>query len=253
MGLGVEKYKIPNNFEQEDFKYLPSYLRTFSHFKYFNTDEPFTDLDFDDWVLGLFKPSLGGTPVEVLDVLQKDDLGGGEFRVYGSIEITASVTGSHYFAIYNSVTEEVKYQTNMINIIGVDEVEDYTLVEYRHSNDLDFINYDAFSEYQSVFLHMDLIEDQFEHTNKGYRERSTGEYRHQKNQRHKRVVLETYLFDEAANDAMGSLSLHDDILLNKEAHTVKEAHEHDNNKDFQLSNGRIVFYVNRFSTINRNQ
>jgi len=247
--LTVLEYDLPNNFEQEDFKYLPAYMDQFEHFIYFNFDDPITDPDFNDWVIAVFNTT-STTPVQILGGLTKDPITGGGFRFFKKFILNTTARGPHFFAIYNQNTLAVKFQFNLFTIIGQEDVVDFTLVEYRHSSTLDFIKYSSFTEHQSIFLHMDEIDSGFEHTDKTYRERSTGKPRQQKKTRHKFVILETYLFDELANDMMASLSMHDDILLNKKEVTVRESHEADNNRDFQLGKGVISFYLSKFSSIN---
>lgn len=250
-GVGVQKYKVPNNFDMSECKeYLPAFLQEFEHFFYLNSEEPIALDNPANTAIGVFNYG-SSVPVQVFTDLNLDSVSGG-YMVSFSFELSANASGVHYFVLYDTSTEEVYADSNPFYIIEADEVPDYTLVEYKHSSNIDNIDYEAYDVYQSVFLHMDEIANQFEHTNEGYRERTSGNFRRQKNTRYKRIELETYLFDSEANDAMGSLSIHDDIVINKEPVTVKEAHEHENNRDFHLNKGAISFYVKRYSTINLN-
>lgn len=246
----MSEYKIPNLNIQIDHKYLPVYARNMVFFYYHNSDDLLTNTDFDDWQVALYNHA-----GFVADLVQptKDIISGSGFRFYFEFEITQSVTGVYFFGIYNKVTNVAIMQGSPFLIIEQSDIPDHTFFRYRHSVNRDNYNYELLAQYNSVFLHVDQIGDgNFEYDKKGYRELSTGRFRNKRSQTHKRIDLETYLFDAGANDSMGSLSDHDTILINEEAVTVKEGHEHENNRDFDLSKGSFSFYIDKFSNINLN-
>ena len=245
-------YEFPNRIQQIDKQtYQPTYMKELDHFIYFALDETIDDADFGDWLIGLFRHG-DIAPIQTW-ALTKDIISGIDYRFYTTINIDASIgeKDCYQLVVYNSVTSAIKYVPfNGINIIEQQNVTNYAYLQWRNSTNLDNYNYETLSEYNSVFLDMNLIDQDFEYTNKGYREQSTGKFRLQKNQRHKAYTFETYLFDEQANDTMGSISLHDDILINGEAVTVKTGHEQTSQRDLNINKGSIVFYVDKYSTIN---
>ena len=110
-----ELYKIPNNYRRNSRDYIPALLRGLEHFIYFNSDDPLTDADFDDWTMGLF---IGSNEVFNIGAPVKDDLGSGEFRVYKSFTIPPTVsTNTYRIVIYNSVDNKVKFISNCFELI----------------------------------------------------------------------------------------------------------------------------------------
>jgi hypothetical protein len=248
--IGVRNYPLPNNYiQEEDFKYLPAYLRGFDHYFYANFDEPLTDTDTDDWVLGLYSCSVEGE-VQSFDELEYDDLGGGEFRFRKTFCIDEALSGVHYFVVYNAITEDVKFQSNSFLVIAKEDIEQYTLVAYRNSTDFDDNNYTDYSDYQSIFLHINQIGDEWLTEKDEYTAASTGKIRTRQITRQKKITLETYLFDGLADDAMASLSGHDDILINKEQMTVAEEHQSEDDKTFVLHKGAISFFIDKYASRN---
>lgn len=243
-------FKLPNNLKQVESQYLPSYLVGYEHFWYNNSDELYDDADFANWNIGLF--NISGVEVENLGTLTKDIITAPDFRFYKLFTITAEVTGKHFFGIYNSATGVPKLQFNLFNVISEEQAVNYTLVEWRHSTNRDNFNYEGISNYNSVFLDLVNLPNEYEYTDKVVIDAVTGDVRRQKNQQSTVLNFETQLFDRAANEAMASLSGHDDILLNKEIVTVKQGHKAETLRDYDCSNGLISFYYNARNRVNLN-
>jgi hypothetical protein len=246
-------YKIPNLLSQNKNVYLPSYLAGFTHFIYINLSDLLTTGIGDTFTVGLFNKK--GVEVQVVGNASKDTIitvsTSPYFRLYFNFTPDLTIRGEHFLGIYKSDNTAV-YQSNLFDVIGIESVEDYVYCQYRNSSNRDGFNYVDFTEYQTVFLDINQINDQFEYDKKGYTEESTGLYRGQRTLTKKAITLETHLFDEGARDAMASLSDHDDILINQVSVTAKEGHQASVNRDFDLANGIITFYVNDYSTVNYN-
>lgn len=241
-------YEIPNNHIQVNQEYIPSFLVDFEHSHYANLDTTIEDTDFSNWVVGLFNTQ--GTEVQIIGSPTKDAITGTEFRFYFSFTISVGISGDHFFAIYNSSNNEVKYQSNVFKVITLEDVKKYVFVQFRNTSNLDNFNYQVFTGYNSFFLDLDAIEYDYEYELQTYREQSTGIRRRQKNQKSKFVKLEADFFDEEASDAMYSLSDHDDILLNGDQVTTKTGYSPNKQKDMSAGRGNIEFYITRFASVN---
>lgn len=241
-------YKIPNINVQVEFEYLAAYLQDFNHSFYVNLDNPISDSDFDNWEVGLFNTE--GNEVQNFGNPTKDIISGSEYRFYFSTVINSSHSGVHFFAVYNSNDNSVKYQSNFFKVISVDEIENYAFLQFRNSSNLDNFNYETLSITNSVFLDLDQIDFQYEYELQSYREQSTGKFRRQKNQKNKVIKLETYLFDEASFDAMYSLCDHDEITINGDEVVTKTGSNPDTQRDMNIHKGSVEFYITRYGTVN---
>ncbi len=243
-----ELYDIPNNYIQVDYEYLPAFLRGFEHHHYVNLDNAINDSDFGNWVVGLY--DVNGNEVQNFGAPTQDIISGSLFRFYFSFSIDQALAGTHFFAVYSTADNSVKYQSNFFKVIALEEVDKYAFIQFRNSSDLDNFNYTAFAEYNSFFLDLEQIDFDYEYEIQNYREQSTGRYRRQKNQKNKVIKLETYLFDEEALDGMFSLSDHDDVLINGDAVTTKTGFTPNVQRDMNVHKGTIDFYVTRYGTVN---
>jgi hypothetical protein len=245
----MTNYDIPNLFIQDTHIFFPAFLQGNSHYHYANLDEPIEDTDFADWKVGLFNP-FSSTPVEVLGAPIKDIISAAAYRFYYTMNITASVTGIHYVAVYNDVTSALKFISNPFYVIVTADLPEWTFFEFRNSSNLDYFNYVDLPQSNSIFLPTSRIAEGFEYITKSVEDLATGDIRQQKSIRRKVITLETMFFDSWANDMMGSLSDHDSIIINGEPCSVKTGHESDDNRQFNLNSGKISFYVDRHSGVN---
>jgi hypothetical protein len=231
---------------------LPAYIRDFDHFFYANLDEPITDDDFSDWVVSLFD-NQGNETQDNIGTLVQDIISGSEYRFYTTFNILNTVPlGFYYIVVYNSVTEEIKYQSNCIQIISENSVDEYVYFQYRNSSNLYNYNYETLSNYTNLFLRWNVIEQQPEIELEQYVEQTTGRKRNLKSVSNKVLTIESYFFDDEANDMMLAVSLHDDLLINGKVVDVKTAFSIETNKINSLQKGTIEFYDEKFSTINLN-
>ena len=245
-------YRIPNNYLKNSLSSRPAYLRGYQHFLYFNLDVPITDSDFDEWEIALY--DINGLVADEIGVLQKDIINDPEFRFYVSFTIPISVSnsGDYYIVIYNSVSSIPIYQSKPVRVISEAEVDNFVLLSYRNSTDMFNFNYETVTDYNTVFLPMNVIDQQAEITVTGYKEKSTGLYRNQKAQTNKVLSLEGYFFDEDTNDMMLAISVHDDILISGKSVKVKTAYKVERDVNNSVNKGVIELYDQEFSTINLN-
>ena len=231
---------------------IPAYLKKYEHFFYANLETPIDDSDFSDWVLSVFDNN--GNEVESnIGQLTQDIISGSEYRFYASFVIPSTVpNGVYELVIYNSQNDELKYISNCVRAITEEEVENYVLLFFRNSSNQFNFNYENISPYNSVFLPMNLVEQQPEIELQQYVEQTTGKRRNQRSITSKVIKLESYLFDDEANDMMLALSVHDDIVVNGKVVDVKTAHQVITNRFNGEQKGEIEFYDQDFSTINLN-
>lgn len=244
-------YNIPKNYRINNNGYRPVLMTGLDHFMYVNSNDLITDADFDDWTVSLYQNS---TEIQTdVATLTKDIISGSDYRFYMTVNIDVSVlNGEYYLVVYNSLTDEVKFQGNCIYVISEDEIENYVYLQYRNSSNIFNINYGVFSEYQNIFLDMNVIDEQPEIEVKTYTEVSTGKIRNQLSNTAKVLTLESYYFDDGANDMMLALSVHDDILINGKVVKVKTPYKIETSLRDSLQRGVIEFYDQEFSTVNYN-
>ena len=245
-------YKVKEGYEQNNKTMYPAYLRDYNHYFYANLDTPIDDDDFALWVLDLY--DMAGNQVSAgVGILTKDIISGGDYRFYAHFTIPVGVDrGLYQLVVYNSSTSDLKYVTNCIEVITSADVEEFVFLWFRNSTNAFGFNYETLTSYNTVFLNMNIVEEQPEISMDQYREASTGKIRNQKTQTAKVLSLETFMFDGEANDMMLALSSHDDIQLNAVVVKVKEAFKIETNKFNSLKKGIIEVYDQAFSTINLN-
>lgn len=242
-------YPIPNNYRKNCRNSYPAYLRGFEHFFYANTSDLLNDVDFDNWVLGMYNQQ--HIQVQNFGGLVKDIITPAEFRFYKSFTIDSSMnTGLYYFVVYNSVTEQIKFISNSFELIEESMIENYTYLQYRNSTNQFNYNYESIPMYNAFFLELDVVEEQSEVSLTQVAEKTTGKIRNQKSQIKKVLTIESYYFDDGAHDSMLALSIHDDIFMNGKVVEVKEGYKIDSNKINSLQKGSILVYEQEVSTIN---
>ena len=231
---------------------LPAFLADFEHFFYANLDNPVSDGDFSDWVLSVFD-NAGNEVAANVGTLQQDVISGSDFRFYAFFTIPGTVPqGTYQLVVYNSMTLELKYQSNCFDLIYQTRVEEYVYLQYRNSSDLYNYGYENVPEYNTIFIPWNLVEQQPEIELDQYVEQTTGRRRNLKTISSKVLTVEAYFFDDDANNMMLALSVHDDILINGKVVEVKSAYTIEPNRINSLQKGTIEFYDQDFSTINLN-
>lgn len=230
----------------------PLYLKGFEHFSYVNLDETIDDADFSNWILSVFD-AVGNEIASDIGTLTQDVISGSDFRFSMTFTIPETLNdGTYQLVVYNSTTDDLKYISNKIRAFSSRDVEKYIYVEYRNSTNMFNYNYEDLNDYNTVFLPLNLIEQQPEIELQQYFEQTTGRRRNQRSITSKVLRIETYFFDDEAHDMMLALSTHDDIRLNEKTVDVKTAYQIQNNQFNSVQKGEIEFYEERFSTINLN-
>lgn len=247
---------IPRNYEKQSYVIpsLPGVLSGKNFFIYANLNEPINDADFDDWTVSLFKSS--PTPVASnVATLIKDFIDGGpDYRFYTTdLSIPTTVAPGHYIlAIYNSITESVKYQ---INIRVIDNAEyqlgNWTYLKYRSNFNQDNFNYEALSQFNEVLLDLSQTDSpEPEYSTKSYTSVATGETRLQRTIRKKKYTIETYYFSNEMVEACETLADTDEVFFNNKKYVKNEVHQLDDNQFLNVKKGTMVFCEEDYSTIN---
>lgn len=245
-------YDIPNRYRRTTDFSEPAYLRGFEHFFYANLDEPIDDSDFANWRLSLFD-KFGTETASDIGALVKDPITSTTFRFYANFTIPIGTNpGSYQLVVYNSSTSDVKYIANCTKVITDADIEDYVLLFFRNSTNLYNFNYQGFTNYNTIFLPLNVVEQQPEIQLDQVTEASSGIIRNRKTQASKVVTLESFFFDDEANNMMLALSVHNDILVNNSVMTVRTAFQIDTNRFNPVQKGTIELYDQSFSTINLN-
>ena len=243
---------MPNNYRRNNKVMNPAYLKGYPHFMYANLDETIIDSDFNEWVLSLFDNN-GVEVAPSIGTIVKDIITGSEYRFYSQFTIPENVNnGIYQLVVYNSSSSELKYVSNCVQVISSDQVESYALLFFRNSTNTYNFNYEAVSDYNTIFLPWNVIEQQPEIEIKQYFEQSTGKTRNQKKRSTKVVTIEAFFFDDEANDMMAAISGHDDLLINGTEYVVKTGYKIETNKLNSLQKGTIEFYDQEYNQVNLN-
>lgn len=221
---------------------------------FLNTPEPLTYTGFDDLVLSTF--DLAGNEITAnIATLSKIDLSGGGYRIYCEdiALVNEEQDGVYFFAIYNSNDNSVFQVLNVFEAIGIDQLDSYIRVEYRHSTNIFNFNYEELPLfYNKIYLEINEINRVGEYEKDIYQERTTGYIRPRKNIYREVVTLESYQFDYPFNSAMRALSMHDDILINGNPYQIKSGYEAPQQKAHRKSNGIVEMYDQIANEINLN-
>lgn len=246
------EYELTNDYLRNNYCYFPALLRNNDHLIHINLDERIDDADFADWRVDLYDNT--GTQIDTgLGTLTKCSIEGSDYRMYFTCNIDPTVpNGIYQMVILDVNTDAVIYQSNCIEVITSNEIGEYSYLQFRNSTDLFYIDYANITSYNSLFLKLNMIEQNPEIELIQYKEQTTGILRNQKAQSSKTVTLETYFFDEGGHDAMLALSLHDDIKINGRQMEVKNAYQRDSDPKSSLNKGTIEMYDQKYSTVNLN-
>lgn len=232
--------------------YAPHLVSTRAFNIYVNFDTPIVS-DPAAWTVRLV--DLQGTEDDPVNItLTKVTVSTGNFRVALEGNIDASVpTGKQYQFILKSTATAVEYVSNCFWLDPTSAESYLTKLEYRHSVDLDNYDYATLwtGKYNTVWLDMDEKDRQTDHEVSQYREGSTGLVRNQRTMKAEYVIIETR-FDFEGNDAMRSLSIHDDIKLNGQVVTVKTPFKKNINRRSNMEFGETEFWLDAKMALNLN-
>lgn len=246
-------YKLPNNYRRSARCSQAAYLKDFEHFLYVNLDTPVSDSNFSDWRLDLYD-QYGNQTVTNIGTLVKNVVLGSTFNFYTTLTIpSGTANGLYYLVVIDSTDNTLIYQSKAIKVISTAELTDYAYVLYKNSISIFNQNYTALTNYNNVFLELNMIDRQPEIELTQYTEASTGKVRSQIGTSQSIVIFEAYFFDDDMNNGMHALSMMDDIVINGKAMTVKTPYTIEVNKINSIQKGTIELYDQEFGTINRNQ
>lgn len=242
--------QIPNNYRRGKIRlYTPPFFRDDEISFILNFVPDFGGDDFNDIQMGIVnnKGELIGDPITIN---QTDCSGTDYYHVDFTFPIIAN-NNYNWFIIYNTVNEKVYYVSNPFRNFLDEDRKCFPMLSYRNTCDIYNYGYECLTTVRNkIRLDINLVEGQAEIEIKQYREQSTGKLRNQRAQTAKVCSVETKQFDDGTNDAMMSLSVHDDILINDREYNVKTAHRIVSSRVNPLQDGIIELYDQEYSTIN---
>jgi hypothetical protein len=177
----------------------------------------------------------------------------GGYRIYvENMQITGLSYGETYkLVIYDTTNDEQFLDLGCFTF--VEATSRYTEVSYRNSSDIFNFSYEALPTYRNiVFLDLAEIDNQNEYDLEQYSEASTAIIRNQKSQTKNYSVLQCEAFDLDAHEGAKGLSLHDDILINGNAYSVKEGWQVDTDVRTNKTKGSMEVYDIERNEINLN-
>lgn len=244
------EFELTNNYRKSTNLFAPALLKSNNHTVYVNLDSRISDADFANWRVDLY--DVAGNEIDTgLGTLVKNSVVSSDYRFHFVCNIDSGVANGIYnMVIFNTSTSSIKYISTCIEVISTAEIPKFTYIQYKNSTNIYLFDYIGVEDYNSFFLPMNMIEPEPESDLTQYRERSSGIIRNQKSQTAKAVKFDTYFFDEKAGDMMTALSVHDDIKVNGRVMTVKDGYKMEFIKEDNVHKGEIVFYDQKFSTIN---
>ena len=242
---------LPNNYRKNNKGYQYKVVDGLGMNLFINSDDPIDYADFANLTLAVYD-CYDNEIIVSANTLQKVDLGGGTYRIYSeNILITGLVPNKSYrWKIYDTVTEMVLLYPDQTWQF-VSDPDKYVRLSYRNSSNRDNYNYEELPDYRNIiYVDMNLIDEPTEYDITSEFDATTNTSRNQKTSLKDSVVLETYFFDEMANNAMKSISMHNDIEMNFVSYTVKKGYEMDYDFLTRRQKGTIEFWNDIVNTIN---
>jgi len=243
---------LPNNYRRNN---KASTIKVIDGFPFnFFINHTLTTQVFANLRLSVFD-GYGTEVISDVAPLSQLNLGGGDYKVYAEdVEIIG--LNNHYnydLIIYDTSDSSIVFFVSCFQFIQDSEAGNYVRLSYRNSSNRDGFNYEELPAYRHiVYLELNKIDAPAEYEIKEYFEASTGISRMQKSQLKDSVILEAFKFDDDMNQAMKSLSLHDDININFEQYQTKSGYEIDTDIRDNRSKGTIELYVQENNEINLN-
>lgn len=244
-----DETEIPNNYERQKRRFYnpPFYANDEVQF-FLNWNVSFNGDDFSQVDLGILD-NYGVLVASGLGLTEQDCDGTNYYHAEFTMPLL-QFGENRFYVLYNTSSGIVYFISNPFRFEKQNK-ECFPLLSYRNSEDVFLNGYDCFTDKRNQHrIDFNLIDGQPEIELKQYREQGTGLLRNQKSESAKVMTVETYLFDNGANDAMLSLSIHDDIQINGKAYEVKTPHQVIANRFTKRKKGTIEFYDQEFSTIN---
>jgi hypothetical protein len=253
-----ENWDLPNTYQRTSVREIKHYPvaaigELFSF--YINFTDSFTDPDFNDFRLALIRPTGLLEGHSSISLLSRDLYDGNSYNIYcENVTIEASVpVGIYRMAIYNSSNGNLIFISNEIEVMRIENAEAETVrMQWSHPYNIYKYYYQNVPEYvHNLRLRINEIDRQSEGELTQYRSVSGGDLRNQAFDLDLFVILETNRFDKLAHEAMFVFQAHQTIIINEEQYVLKSLYKTEGGPEMLLKRGRIEFYLQDFSTINR--
>lgn len=249
-----EYWDLPTAYRlnKKKFKHFPVMVPGETFAFYINFDVPANDPSYADFGLAIIKQ--GGIVEQDIAGLEIDIIDGNNYNIYATITVPPLVEGAYLFAIYNKLTNVIKYVSQEIRVISANNDPDATTltVTYRNSRNLYNFYYSNVPEFVNIHrLQLNVIGGQVEGDFKPYRGASTGKLRNVSFNLDRYVTLEAYYFDDLGHRGMQVFQAHDSIFLNNRPYLLKTPYAIEWNVLRNTQKGTIELYDQEFSTINR--
>ena len=226
---------------------------------YFNTDEPFNNTSFPNYVLKIVENKVG-YPVVVANQagLFQDIISPDVYRMYAIFGFPFLSVGYYRYIIHDEVADQIILLSNPFEVINDRDVIDRETTRLRYRNSADIYNYGYealptfFNEIRIRLYEPDPVEFPFDAEQ--YKEVSTGEFQVPKFDEDKLHTFETYWFDPDQHEAFAVFLAHSETFVNNilmttsqgDAYSIKQSDPRSN-----LSKGQAKMYDKEFSTINK--
>lgn len=224
---------------------------------YLNFTDAFTDPDFVDFRLALINDNGIVSGYENIATLSKDQYDDDTlaYNIYAEDVTLSTGTPAGYYrlAIYNSTNGQILYVSNELQLMTVANAKKETVrIQWRHEFNIYKYYYQNVPDYvHNLRLKLNEIERQSEGELTQYRSVSGGDLRNQGFELDMYVVFETNYFDKLAHQAMFVFQAHQTIIINEEQYVLKSMYKVESSPEKVLNRGKIEFYLQSFSTINR--
>jgi hypothetical protein len=253
-----ENWDLPNTYQRTSVREIKHYPvaaigELFSF--YINFTSSFTDPDFNDFRLALIRNTGLLEGHSSIALLNRDIYDGNSYNIYcDDVTIEASVpVGIYRMAIYNSSNGNLIFISNEIEVMRLASAKSETVrMQWSHPYNIYKYYYQNVPEYvHNLRLRINEIDRQSEGELTQYRSVSGGDLRNQAFDLDLFVILETNRFDKLAHEAMFVFQAHQTIIINEEQYVLKSLYKTEGGPEMLLKRGRIEFYLQDFSTINR--
>lgn len=218
---------------------------------YINATTPFLDGD-DINDLHLRIVDVNGSITDLGAIMQRVTLTNG-YRMYADF-IFPNISNKQYqFIIYNTNTSSVKCLSNWFMVMDTASADIITAyVAYRNSRSQYYYDWALYPDfYERVRLNLSLQSYTPEGTVEQLQSVNTGRRRNLNRTVDKSVKLQTYYFDDGANDACIALFESDDIQINGKQYLAKTIYTPNARPNSKVSTGEVELYEQDFSSVNK--
>lgn len=210
--------EIPNRLNKVCKDYKPSFVVGERYSVWCNSFELLEDTDTANWQLAVIDKDDNIISDDITTLFfDVPETGKRKFYFYND-NFPTIAEGEYYFAVYNSVTDDLKYKSTVFKVwaSASDWATQLTKVKYKDSLERFYFNYPHLSIfYNEVFLDISMLGSSPATTIRTYEEASTGNTRTYGGEIAWTKKFKTHLFDEKAHRAMAILLMaHDEIYFN---------------------------------------